>query len=112
MVQQELSINDYDGEVHYFASTVFGWATGTTRDEAIQRVVNDSRRDYITITKNLQKDGKPGAYVWSCEVMAPSDAKYSINYYQPKIDWRDGLHHYVTYITQKQMAYCTTKEAI
>lgn len=98
-------------EVHFFASCVFGWASATTRDEAIEKLVNSFRSDYKGIVKNSQKNGSPGAYVWTCQVNAPADAQYSIEYYAPRgIDTQDGQEHAVTYLTDKAIAHCRTYE--
>ena len=114
MVQKDLELNNtsYDGPVHYFASCAFGWATADTRDEAVRKLVDKFHRDFTTITKNSLKKGIPGAYLWSCQVNAPSTAKYGIEFYMPRgIATEDGLHHHVTYITAKQMSYFTTSSS-
>lgn len=111
MTQTDLNLDDaaYNGPIHYFASCALGWATADTRDQAVRKVVAAFRADMKRATTGGQKRGDPGAYVWSCKVQAPADTKYSINYYAPQnVRWIEGKHHYVTYITQKAIAYCTT----
>ncbi len=93
--------------VHFFASCAFGWATADTRDEAIEKLVNSFRRDYKDIVKNSHKRGEAGAYVWTCQVNAPADENYSIEYYAPKgVDIEDAQEHAITYLTDKVMAHC------
>ena len=100
-------------EHHYFASCVYGWATAQTRDNAINKLVNAFRPEFKRMTTEGQKRGDLGAYIWSCKVLAPSDAKYSIEYYQPKgISIGAGIHHYVTYITQKHLSYFSSEETV
>ncbi len=96
-------------QVHYFASHVFGWASAPTRDGAIEKLINGIRSDVKHIVKATQKRGEPGAYVWTCQVNAPADAKYSINYYKPEgVEIQDGQEHAITYLTDKAMAHCRT----
>ena len=96
---------------HYFASFALGWATAQTRKEAIEKLSNMFRSDMKAITQNIQKDGKPGAYLWSCKVNAPENTKYEINYFAPKgVEIDQGMHHHITYITAKKMAYTSETE--
>ncbi len=93
---------------HYFASFAFGWKTAATRDEAVKGLVDGFRSDVKTMARNGQKTGSPGAYIWSCKVNAPQDAHYSINFFKPEdVDIEDGNHHFVTYVTNKEIAYYT-----
>ena len=96
---------------HYFASTAMAWATADTREEAIKKAIRHSgTSDVKRITLRLHKEGKEGFYCWSVQVLAPSDAKYSIEWYKPQgVDLVDGRHHAVTYITEKELAYTTRK---
>ena len=114
MTQTNLDLEQaYTGPVHYFASCAFGFALADTREEAIQKLVNGFRRDLTPVVKNAQKNGEPGCYMWSCLVEAPADAEYQISFYAPQgVGVRDGEHHYCTYLTAKQMAYCTTNGAV
>lgn len=96
---------------HYFASFAFGWKTAATRDEAVNGLVEGFRNDVKTIVKNSHKNGSPGAYIWTCKVNAPQDAKYGINFFQPvDVDIEDGKNHFVTYVTNKSIAYHTEGE--
>lgn len=93
---------------HYFASCAFGWKTAETRDEAIRGLIRYFATDLSKTVPNQQKNGEAGTYIWSCEVKAPKDAKYDINFYQPQgVKIKDGQHHFATYVTQKKAAYCT-----
>ena len=94
---------------HYFASNAFAWATGATREEAVEKAIRHAgTADVKRITLQLQKKGEPGFYTWSCRVHGPSDADYRIEWYMPKgIDISEARHHDVTYITAKQLAYTT-----
>ena len=98
-----------DGSTHhYFASTVFGWKTANTREEAINGLVKGFRSELTPMVKNSQKRGDIGVYVWTCKVPLPNDADhpYRIEFYAPKdVGATEGQHHYVTYLTGKQMAY-------
>lgn len=91
---------------HFFASCYLGWARGETRGEAIEKLVRMFHRDVKHVTSAEQKRGKPGFYLWTCEVQAPIDESYSIKYFQPEgMEIRSGCHHHVTYVTQKKIAY-------
>ena len=95
--------------VHFFASCAFGWASADTRDEAIEKLVNHFRSEYKAGVKASHKRGDAGAYVWTCQVNAPADADYKINFYAPvDVDTQDGQEHAVTYLTDKAMAHCRT----
>lgn len=96
---------------HFFASCVFGWATAETRHEAIKKLVNHFRGNLTDIVKSAHKNGEPGAYVWTCYVHAPGDAKYNIEYFAPKdVKTSHGRDHYVTYLTKKEISYWTNNE--
>lgn len=112
MVQQNLDIDHtaYTGPVHYFASCALGWATAETADAAIRKLASSFRREFTNMVKGGQKRGNAGAYIWTCKVHGPSDSQYEINFYAPQgIDISEGQNHYVTYITQKAIAYCSLK---
>lgn len=94
---------------HYFSSCGLGWAIAETRDEAIKKNVNQFRSEFKTMTKNLQKKGEIGGYIWSVRVNAPIDHKYGINFYRPEgVEITEGRHHYTTYITNKEIQYYTS----
>ncbi len=96
---------------HYFATCIFGYATAPTREEAIEALVNRWRRDLKGVVKNCHKDGIPGAYLWTCKVNAAEDAGYKIEWFMPKgVDIEDTQEHAITYLTDKQLAYCRTYE--
>ena len=97
---------------HYFASFALGWATGATQDEAIEKLVNGFRGVFQTTTKNAQKEGQPGAYIWTCKVLAPADAGYKIEFYAPKgVEITEAQHVYVTYVTAKKASYWKQQDA-
>jgi hypothetical protein len=96
---------------HYYASTVFGWAFGSTRDEAITRLIENFRTDLKQVTLNMHKKGEPGAYIWSCKVHVPNDENhpYDIEYYAPVgVKTSDGQEHAVTYVSKTEVAYTQT----
>jgi len=100
-------------EHHYFASCALGWATAETQKAAIEKLVAYFRSDFKTATKNSQKHGQPGVYVWTCKVLAPPDAHYRIDFYAPQdVELEETMQNYVTYVTNKEVAYWTpTKDA-
>lgn len=94
---------------HYYATCAIGWATADTREEAIEKLVAANRSHFKTVTLNCQKAGEPGAYIWSCKVHAPSDAKYRIEWYAPVgLKTSEAQEHATTYITAKQIAFTRT----
>lgn len=98
---------------HYFASCAFGWKTADTRDEAIKGLVAGFRSDLKTCTANLHKKGELGAYIWSCKVLADKEAKYRINFFAPEgVEIAEGIHHHLTYVTAKEVAYYSTEVAL
>ena len=102
----------YTGPIHYFASNSFGWGTGPTREAAIDRCLQACGLKTIKDTiKRMHKEGQAGFYVWSCKVHGKQDAHYRIGWYMPEgIDISDSLHHDVTHITAKELAYTSRKE--
>ena len=98
---------------HYFASFGLGWATAQTRDEAIRKLMHTGyfRKEVAQQVKAAHKRGDLGAYCWTCKVHLPESADYPINFYSPQgVEKSEGTNHYVTYITAKEMAYCTPSE--
>ena len=69
---------------HYYATCAFGWATADTLDGAITKLVKRFRSDVQRCTRNTQKEGQPGCYVWTCRVHEPADASYKIEWYAPQ----------------------------
>lgn len=63
---------------HFFASTPFNWATGTTRQEAINKVAKAAGADAI------RRMGAKGLYTWTAKVLAPINQEYSINHFAPQ----------------------------
>lgn len=99
-----------NSQYHFFASCALGWATADTRKDAVIKCADQFRYDLTRALKSLNKKGELGPYLWSCKVLAPKDAKYSIEYYQPKgISIGAGVHHHITYITQKSMAFFSSE---
>lgn len=99
-------VRDIENEHHYYACFACGWATADTAAHAIEKLVNRFRRDFTPIVKNQQKEGSPGGYIWTCRVHAPEGASYPIEFYQPKnVETDEHQEYYVTYLTQKKMAY-------
>lgn len=93
-------------QIHFFATCAIGWASAATRDEAIRKLVNANFSFFKDSIKPAQKRGDAGAYIWACQVNAPSDAKYGIEFYQPKgVEIEQGAEHFVTHLTRKNLAY-------
>ena len=96
-------------EYHYFATCVLGWATAPTREEAQRKLIYKFRQELKKITKNCQKRGEPGGYIWSCKVMLPHTEKYHIQSYQPQAEWYEGKNSYITYLTNSQYKVWTNE---
>ena len=95
-------------EHHYFASWALGWATADTRDEAVKRLVEGFRAEFKRGVAGAHKDGEIGAYIWSVKVNAAADTKYKINWFKPVgVELEDVMDHFVTYVTNKKIAYYT-----
>lgn len=115
LARKEAESQQYTGPAHYFASCAFGWAAADTREAAIEKMIrgNGLTGDVKRITANMQKEGQPGFYLWTCKVHGPYEAKYSIDWFMPKgIDISEARHHDVTYITGKALAYTTRQKDI
>lgn len=98
---------------HYFASCAFGWQIGATEEEAAVKLIERFRTEYKQITTNTHKKGEPGGYFWTCKVEAPIDAEYSIEFYMPRnVKWSEGMHHYTTFVTAKEIKYFSTREVL
>jgi hypothetical protein len=67
-----------DKGFHYFGSTAFNWATGTTRAEVLEKLAKSCGS---TILKKAIKQG--GLYAWTIRVMVPQESHYDICYFQP-----------------------------
>ena len=95
-------------EHHYFASFGMGWKTADTRSEAVKGLVAGFRPEFKSMTAASHKKGGRGAYIWSCRVEVPSDVNYDIEWFAPKgVTKTDAKEHYVTYVTNKEIAYYT-----
>lgn len=100
---------EYTGPVHYFASNALAWATGDTREEAIEKAIRHAGTAHVKrITANLHKNGQPGFYCWSVKVFADRKAEYTIDWFTPQgVELEAGRHHDVTHITAKALKYIT-----
>lgn len=91
---------------HYFASHALGWATGDTRVEAVEKLAKMPGMGMKSWILNAHKEGSPGVYIWSCEVDAPIDEPYKIEWFKPVQEGNpllthDGREHFVTYLSAK-----------
>lgn len=102
-----IDITDVDtGPVHFYATCALGWATADTRDAAIRKLVNANFDFFKQSIKPAQKRGDAGAYIWACQVNAPIDAKYAIEFYSPRgVETEAGVEHFITHLTRKELAY-------
>lgn len=73
-------------EQHYYATCAFGWAVAPTRAQAIKDMSSYVGSDLIKRQVNSQK----GLYCWSCRVMLPQEATYTVNEYMPYFITKDG----------------------
>ena len=96
---------------HYFASFGMGFKTAPTREGAVNGLIEGFRREFKSIIDACHKEGKPGAYIWSCRVDSPIDTQYRIEWFAPTgVAKSDVEEHYVTYVTGKDIAYYTEGE--
>lgn len=81
---------------HYFGSTGLFWATGSTRQEVIQKLAKRlSDNTNLLLAGAVKKSG--GVYCWTCRVNAPEDANYGISNYAPRdVDWGNTLEFNIT----------------
>lgn len=86
---------------HYYASCYLGWQTAETEQEAIDGLVKRFNREIREVTKNTQKRGEPGCYIYTCK---PADEEYEINYYRPQCELLEWNHYYITWITTRDYA--------
>ena len=68
---------------HFFASCALGWATASTRDEAIKKLAQYNYSDFKYSVDSIRKKGEIGTYIWTCEVMVNEDTEYKIEFYAP-----------------------------
>lgn len=99
---------------HYFATHAMGWATALTREEAQQKLMQDTDPTWV---RNCLRSGNL-LTVFSCKVPLPEGAPYKIDWYVPKVDGvsasirrpsqrclrLDGQNHFVTYLTKTKHA--------
>jgi hypothetical protein len=91
---------------HYFATWALGWATASTRKEAVEKLVGADRAAFKRSVLAAHKNGEPGTYVWSCRVNVDEDTPYKINCFQPVgVDFDEVLEHDITYVSAKQIAF-------
>ena len=92
---------------HFYASNSYGWATASTRKEAIEKSIEMAGRHNVKdVIKRAHKEGRLGFYVWSCKVNLPKEAHYEIRNYKPHdVDYEATKEHWVTHCTMKDLAY-------
>lgn len=82
---------------HFFATHALGWATGTTRKEAQDKLME---RTDATWARNCLKGGNVLS-IFSCRVNVSEDTPYKIQWFQPiDVSTQDGQNHFVTYMTK------------
>jgi hypothetical protein len=89
---------------HFYATCVFGWATSeVSRLDALDKLATRFRADVKRIVAAEKKNGNGGMYFWSCRVLAPSDAQYKIEWFQPVgVETVDHEEHTVRSFTVKR----------
>lgn len=79
-----MTTNTTNTESHFFGTTPFNWATGSTRAEVLKKLG-------IACGSSILKSAvsnSGGLYAWTCKVNAPADAHYEIEYYKPVgVEW-------------------------
>ena len=98
-------------KTHWYAACAMGWAVSeVSRDDAIKRMAPYAGINNAMV-RRCQKRGQPGAYVWSCRVLAPKDASYGIREFMPHgVDTDKARHSYITHITTKGAAIWHPKD--
>ena len=99
---------------HWYATCVFGWSTSdVSREDAIEKLAVRFGSDVKRIAAAEKKNGNDGMYFWSCRVLAPSDAAYKIEWFQPVgVEVVDCAEHAVTRLTKKHgVEFITTNGA-
>ena len=93
-------------KTHFFATFACGWATAETREAAIEKLINANRGEFKRMAAQQIAANTEGAYIWTCEVVAPEGSNYRIEFYQPKgIETRDHREAFVTRVTAKVANY-------
>lgn len=65
--------------IHFFVSSGLGWAVAESREAALIKIAKDTGAH--TIRRALNGGG---FYVWTCRVLLPQSAHYSINNFMPE----------------------------
>lgn len=78
-------------DFHYFGSTAFNWAIGSTRQEVIDKLAKSAGEESNALkAANVKVTG--GLYCWTCKVHATKDVDYGIEYFQPVgVEISDGF---------------------
>lgn len=63
---------------HYFAACAIGWATAPTAAEALAKIAKEE--DTVFFARHLKRGG---LYAWTCRVLLPASAAYTIEFYAP-----------------------------
>lgn len=80
--------NDTVQQFHFFGSTAFNWAIGSTRQEVLTKLASMAGADIVK--RNVKNAG--GLYAWTCKVEAPRSTTYEISFYQPAgVPTSDGM---------------------
>ena len=100
-------------QTHFFASFAFGCASDKTETGAIEKLINAFRSEFKYGAAQSIKDNRPGAYFWVCEVNAPADTNYAINFFQPvDVEILQSTDAYVTRVTGKEINYFLVRDII
>ena len=76
----KIKLNDKpEAAHHYFGSTAFNWATGSTRAEVLAKLGKATGPNEL----KLQVKAHGGLYVWTCRVMVPASTPYEIENFAP-----------------------------
>lgn len=96
---------------HYFASNGLGWARAPSLEEAIEKLWHARHTDVRKWLANCHKNGDFGVAFYVCRVPLAEDAKYSIEFYAPKVKGcTEQANMILTYYTQKKIAYAANPE--
>jgi len=91
---------------HYFATHALGYATGVTRDDAIDNLLRGPNSHGVKAwLLNIQKAGNPGLPMFITRVPLAADASYKISFYQPDVEGlTESQNRILTYISKKDFA--------
>lgn len=91
--------------IEYFASSVYGWATDSTLQGAIDKLIAHTNVSNADI-RVRQKEGKPGLPVFTNQIEYDEDKGYKISFYRPEDDETTTVlksgYCFVTYINKKK----------